>query len=65
MILFSVKADGFLRHMVRNITGTLVDVGKGKIEPEGFLQIMSLCDRTKAGITAPPQGLFLKEVIYV
>jgi tRNA pseudouridine38-40 synthase len=64
MIIITIEANGFLRHMVRNITGTLVDVGKGKLTPKGFSEIMKCKDRTKAGITAPPQGLFLKEVKY-
>ncbi|MCD6153297.1 MAG: tRNA pseudouridine(38-40) synthase TruA [Syntrophobacterales bacterium] len=64
MIIFTIEANGFLRHMVRNIAGTLVDVGKGKLTPEGFFEIMKCKNRTKAGITAPPQGLFLKEVKY-
>jgi tRNA pseudouridine38-40 synthase len=57
-LLFRVKADGFLRHMVRNIVGTLVDVGRGKITPTQFKEILDSRDRQKAGIKAPPQGLF-------
>lgn len=64
MITFSIKAEGFLRYMVRNIMGTLVDVGKGKIDYAVFADILNAKDRTKAGITAPPRGLFLKEVYY-
>jgi len=64
MIKFFIEADGFLRHMVRNIVGTLVDVGRGKLSPSGFLNVMEARDRSLAGITAPPQGLFLKEVRY-
>jgi tRNA pseudouridine38-40 synthase len=64
VITFSIKADGFLRYMVRNIVGTLVDVGKGKIDHKVFSDILKAGDRTKAGITAPPQGLFLKDVYY-
>ena len=64
MITFSIRADGFLRYMVRNIVGTLVDVGTGKIDHKIFSDILKAGDRTKAGITAPPQGLFLKEVYY-
>jgi len=64
MIKFFIEADGFLRHMVRNIAGTLIDVGSGKLSPAGFLGIMEARDRRQAGITAPPQGLFLKEVRY-
>jgi tRNA pseudouridine38-40 synthase len=64
MIVFTIEADGFLRYMVRNIIGTLVDVGKGRNTPEEFMEIMNSKDRTNSGITAPPQGLFLKEVKY-
>jgi tRNA pseudouridine38-40 synthase len=64
MIKFFIEADGFLRHMVRNIVGTLVDVGKGRLSPSGFLDIMKAKDRNMAGVTAPPQGLFLIEVKY-
>jgi len=64
MISFTVEADGFLRYMVRNIVGLLVDVGRGVVTPSAFREIMAAGDRTRAGITAPPQGLFLKEVRY-
>jgi tRNA pseudouridine38-40 synthase len=63
-LFFRIKADGFLRHMVRNIVGTLVDVGRGKITPTQFKEILDSRDRQKAGIKAPPQGLFLMEVNY-
>jgi pseudouridylate synthase I len=58
MMKFLIEADGFLRHMVRNIVGTLIDVGKGKLSPSGFLGVIEARDRSLAGITAPPQGLF-------
>jgi tRNA pseudouridine38-40 synthase len=61
---FSVEANGFLRHMVRTIVGTLVDVGKGKMTPMDFRGILESRDRKKAGVTAPPQGLFLAGVKY-
>jgi tRNA pseudouridine38-40 synthase len=64
VILFSIEADGFLRYMVRNIVGTLVDVGRGKIIPASVIDILEARDRTQAGITAPPQGLFLEKVYY-
>ncbi|MDO9528287.1 MAG: tRNA pseudouridine(38-40) synthase TruA [Syntrophales bacterium] len=64
IIRFFIEANGFLRYMVRNILGTLVDVGRGKFSPAKFLDIMKAKDRNMAGITAPPQGLFLKEVKY-
>lgn len=63
-VVFSIEADGFLRHMVRNIVGTLVDVGLGKISPKGFEDVMISKDRRLAGITAPAHGLFLRKVKY-
>lgn len=62
--VFSIEANGFLRCMVRNIVGTLVDVGLGKTSPAGFCDILNSKDRTQAGATAPPHGLFLKKVRY-
>ena len=56
--------DGFLRHMVRNIVGTLIQVGRGKITVQDFAQILAARDRTSAGPTAPAHGLFLQEVHY-
>ena len=64
LLTFRIEADGFLRFMVRNIVGTLVDVGLGKKLPAEFKQILQLRDRTKAGATAPPRGLCLMEVKY-
>jgi len=64
LLLFHIEADGFLKHMVRNIVGTLVEVGKGKICGEEFRQILAARDRRQAGMTAPPHGLFLVEVKY-
>jgi tRNA pseudouridine38-40 synthase len=63
-VVFSIEADGFLRHMVRNIVGTLVDVGLGKVSPGAFEDILISKDRKQAGITAPARGLFLREVKY-
>lgn len=61
---FTIEATGFLKYMVRNITGTLVYVGKGKFTHDDFKRILEAKDRTLAGPTAPPQGLYLKEVKY-
>lgn len=58
------SADGFLYNMVRIIVGTLVDVGTNKIKPETIIDIINSKDRSKAGKTAPPQGLCLEEVYY-
>jgi tRNA pseudouridine38-40 synthase len=63
-IILSVEADGFLRFMVRNIVGTLVAIGLGKVTPAGFRQILNSKDRRNAGVTAPAHGLFLMEVKY-
>ena len=64
MIDISVEADGFLRYMVRTIVGTLVDCGRGKCDREKAAVILAAKDRRMAGLTAPPQGLFLKDVKY-
>jgi tRNA pseudouridine38-40 synthase len=63
-LTFKIEADGFLRFMVRNIVGTLLDVGLGKISTEEFKEILESRDRSRAGATAPSHGLFLMEVKY-
>jgi tRNA pseudouridine38-40 synthase len=63
-VIFKIEADGFLRFMVRNIVGTLVDVGLDKITADEFKKILESKDRRNAGATAPPRGLFLMEVKY-
>lgn len=57
-----IEADRFLKQMVRNIVGTLVDVGRGKLQAQDIKEILAARDRTKAGPTAPPQGLYLVRV---
>jgi len=64
LIVIEIRADGFLRFMVRNIVGTLVDVGLGKTTSDDFKEILLSKDRSNAGATAPPQGLFLMKVKY-
>jgi tRNA pseudouridine38-40 synthase len=64
LLRFEIEATGFLKQMVRAIVGTLVEVGRGKIDAEGFREILDSKDRKEAGPTAPAQGLFLKEVKY-
>lgn len=64
LIEISVTGDGFLYNMVRIIAGTLVDVGRGKIDPDDLPRIIEAKDRTQAGHTAPPYGLYLAEVYY-
>lgn len=63
-LTFQIEADGFLRGMVRNIVGTLVAVGLGKLDPEAMDAILASRDRRCAGVTAPARGLFLVEVKY-
>jgi len=63
-LCFQIEANGFLRYMVRNIVGTLVEVGLGKITPDDFKTILLSRDRNRAGATAPPHGLFLVNVKY-
>jgi tRNA pseudouridine38-40 synthase len=64
LIKISIKANAFLRHMARNIVGTLVKVGKGRLQPDDMIEILKLKDRDKAGPTAPACGLFLEKIIY-
>jgi len=64
MIHIYLEADGFLRHMVRTIVGALVDIGRGNRSREETAAVLAAKDRRKAGLTAPPQGLFLKKVRY-
>jgi tRNA pseudouridine38-40 synthase len=61
---FVITGDGFLRHMVRNIVGTMLEVGLGKLAPPEVAAILAAKDRSAAGPTAPARGLFLKEVLY-
>jgi tRNA pseudouridine38-40 synthase len=63
-LILKLEGDGFLKFMVRNIVGTLVDVGVGKITPDDFKQILASKNRNLAGITAPAHGLFLVDVKY-
>lgn len=63
-LYFNICADRFLRNMVRSIVGTLVDVGRGKISADDFLNILESKDRSKASSSAPAQGLFLSNIEY-
>ena len=56
--------NGFMRYMVRNMVGTLIEIGEGKRRSEEIINIIASEDRTKAGKTAEAQGLFLKNVFY-
>jgi tRNA pseudouridine38-40 synthase len=64
LLVFTIEATAFLRHMVRNIVGTLVEVGRGLRSAERFRELLEARDRTKAGATAPAHGLYLMEVKY-
>ena len=63
-LTFHITADRFLRNMVRAIVGSLIDVGLGKKTKEDIVDIIISEDRSKAGLSVPPQGLFLSKVIY-
>lgn len=63
-IVISLVGSGFLRYMVRNIVGTLLEIGEGKKKSEDIIKILSSCDRRKAGICASPVGLYLKDINY-
>jgi tRNA pseudouridine38-40 synthase len=63
-LLFTVEGNGFLHHMVRNMAGTLLEVGKGSITLTGFQELFLRRDRTLAGFTAPAHGLVLLKVQY-
>jgi tRNA pseudouridine38-40 synthase len=64
LLTYEVSGDGFLRHMVRAIVGTLVEVGRGWRDPAQMDALLQSKDRARAGATAPPQGLFLVRVVY-
>ena len=64
LITIKIEANGFLYKMVRNIVGTLLEVGKGKIAPQDVKKILHKKDRRSAGPTAPAKGLYLKKVRY-
>lgn len=63
-ITIIAEARSFLHHQVRNMVGTLKLVGEGRIPPAGMATILAAADRTKAGPTAPPEGLYLTQVRY-
>jgi tRNA pseudouridine38-40 synthase len=63
-LTIEVAGDGFLRHMVRNIVGTVLEAGRGRMSVADFAAVLAGGDRAAAGPTAPARGLFLKEVYY-
>ena len=64
LLVFRIEATGFLKHMVRNIVGTLVEVGRGERPASSMRVVLESRDRTRAGPTAPPHGLLLVTVRY-
>ncbi len=64
LLSIEITANGFLKQMVRNIVGTLVDIGRGHLSLETVKFMLNSGDRTMGGITAPAKGLFLKKVYY-
>jgi tRNA pseudouridine38-40 synthase len=64
LVTYEISGDGFLRHMVRAIAGSLVDIGRGRRSPEWLSAVVASRDRRQAGPTAPAHGLFLVRVDY-
>jgi tRNA pseudouridine38-40 synthase len=64
MLIYEIRGNGFLHHMVRNLVGTLAEVGKGNLAPQDIGRILEARDRTLAGPTAPARGLCLVHVEY-
>jgi tRNA pseudouridine38-40 synthase len=64
LLIYTIRGNGFLHHMVRNLVGTFLDVGRGHIAPEDIPAILSRRSRSAAGPTAPARGLFLDSVEY-
>ncbi|MFQ5707141.1 MAG: tRNA pseudouridine(38-40) synthase TruA [bacterium] len=63
-IVFRIVANRFLHNMVRIIVGTLLEVGRGKLDPQDIKAILESRDRTRTGSKVPPQGLFLEKIYY-
>ena len=64
LLVYRVHGNGFLHHMVRNLVGTFIDVGRGRFAPDAVRDILAARARSAAGPTAPPHGLFLISVDY-
>ena len=63
-IVINARADAFLHHMIRNISGVLCSIGAGEKPPAWAGDVLASCDRTAGGVTAPPDGLYLNEITY-
>ncbi len=64
LLVYRVRGSGFLHHMVRNLVGTMLDVGRGRLRAESIPEILAVRRRSAAGPTAPARGLFLHSVEY-
>ncbi len=63
-VLFSVRANRFLRGMVRAMVGTMLEIGQEKLDLKGFQEVLESRDRKKAGRAVPPRGLYLNDIVY-
>ena len=63
-LIYEIRGNGFLHHMVRNLVGTFILVGKGTLQPQDLIEILKARNRSKAGATAPASGLYLVGVEY-
>lgn len=63
-VVIDICANAFLQHMVRNVAGSLLEVGRGERKPDWIREILQARDRKSAGVTAPPEGLYLVAVSY-
>ena len=64
LLVYRIRGNGFLHHMVRNLAGTMIDVGRGLLAPDEVPRIIAVRTRSAAGPTAPARGLFLHSVEY-
>jgi tRNA pseudouridine38-40 synthase len=64
LVFIDIAANAFLQHMVRNVAGVLIEIGKGKREPAWAKELLEARDRTRAAATAPAQGLYLSRIDY-
>jgi tRNA pseudouridine38-40 synthase len=65
LLVYTVSGSGFLHHMVRNLVGTFLEVGRGQRSPQGTAELLRIRNRSAAGATAPARGLFLHSVTYL